>query len=98
MRDTIAMYRSGPVCTRGPHLIVTTIIEAKANFSALVERAARGEEIVISRAGKPVAVLLPYSRATGTRQPGKLRGQIRIADDFDSLPDEIADAFGISGS
>jgi prevent-host-death family protein len=75
-------------------MVVNTITEAKAQLSALVERAARGEEIIISKSGTPVAVLAPYSSATGVRQPGRLRGKIRIADDFDTLPGDIADAFG----
>lgn len=75
-------------------MVVQTITEAKAQLSALVDRAAHGEEVIISKAGKAVAVLLPYSRATAARQPGRLRGKIRIADDFDTLPDDIADAFG----
>lgn len=75
-------------------MVVNTITEAKAQLSALVERAASGEEIIISKAGKAVAVLVPYNRATGVRQPGRLRGKIRIADDFDSLPEDIASAFG----
>jgi len=73
-------------------MVVQTITEAKAQLSALVDRAAQGEEV--SKAGKAVAVLLPYSRASAARQPGRLRGKIRIADDFDTLPDDIADALG----
>lgn len=75
-------------------MTVNTITEAKAQLSALVDRAANGEEIIISKAGKAMAVLVPYSRATTVRRPGRLRGQIHIADDFDTLPDDIAAAFG----
>jgi len=74
-------------------MVVNTITEAKAQLSALVDRASRGEEIIISKAGKAVAVLVPYSRASTARVPGRLRGKIRIADDFDSLPGEIAESF-----
>lgn len=74
-------------------MVINTITEAKAQLSALVDRAAGGEEIIISKAGKAVAALVPYSRATGVRKPGRLRGKIRIADDFDTLPEDIADAF-----
>jgi prevent-host-death family protein len=76
-------------------MVVNTITEAKAQLSALVERAAGGEEIVISKAGKAVAVLVAYNPSTGVRRPGRLRGKIRIADDFDTLPEDIADAFGV---
>ena len=74
-------------------MVVNTITEAKAQLSALVDGAAGGEEIIISKAGKAVAVLVPYTRATGVRRPGRLRGKIKISDDFDTLPEDIAAAF-----
>jgi prevent-host-death family protein len=76
-------------------VIVNSITDAKAQLSALVERAANGEEIIISKAGKPVAVLAPYERATRARRPGRLRGRITIAPDFDELPADLAERFGI---
>lgn len=69
------------------------IYEAKTQLSSLVERAAAGEEIVIARSGKPVARLMPLERASFRRTPGVLRGQLRIAEDFDELPAELAAAF-----
>lgn len=76
---------------------MVNIHEAKTHFSRLVERAARGEEIVIARAGKPVARLGPY-RPTRTRKPGGWEGQVRIGADFDELPPEVAAAFrGVKG-
>jgi len=78
-------------------MVVNTITEAKAHLSSLVDRAAEGEEIIISKAGKAVAVLLPYHQAPGTRQPGRLRGKINIHEDFDTLPEDIARAFGEEG-
>ena len=77
---------------------VTNISEAKAQLSALIERVLTGEEIIIGKAGKPVARLVKYERPTGPRQPGALRGRIRIAEDFDELPEDLRDAFGMSGS
>jgi prevent-host-death family protein len=77
---------------------VTNISEAKAQLSALIERVLTGEEIIIGKAGKPVARLVKYERPTGPRQPGALRGRILIAEDFDVLPDDLQDAFGMSGS
>jgi prevent-host-death family protein len=70
--------------------------EAKTHLSRLIERVAAGEEITLARAGRPVARLVPYDRRTAARQPGLLRGQIRMAPDFDSpaVQDEIADLFG----
>jgi antitoxin (DNA-binding transcriptional repressor) of toxin-antitoxin stability system len=59
-----------------------------------VNEVAAGEEIVIARAGKPVARLLPYAPRREPRQPDLLKGQIWIAEDFDEpLPEEIMAAF-----
>ena len=76
-------------------MVINTISEAKAQLSALLERVQAGEEVIIAKAGKPVARLLPYTEHRRPRQPGALRGRIRIADDFDDLPDDIARAFGV---
>jgi prevent-host-death family protein len=69
--------------------------EAKTKLSQLVERAEAGEDIVIARNGKPVARLVAVaSTASLASVRGAWRGRVRIADDFDALPDDIADAFG----
>jgi len=74
------------------------IHEARTHLSRLVERAEAGEEILIARAGRPAARLVPVS-AKGERTLGTLRGRIRIGDDFDDpLPPEIAAAFGCDES
>ena len=52
---------------------IKTIREAKANFSALIEKVLAGEEIIISKSGKPVAKLIRYERHWEARQPGALR-------------------------
>jgi prevent-host-death family protein len=69
--------------------------EAKTKLSQLVERAEAGEDIVITRNGKPVARLaaLAQTNALATVH-GALRGRVHFADDFGELPDDIADAFG----
>ena len=68
--------------------------EAKTHFSRLVERAADGEEIIIAKAGKPVARLVPLAPGGAPRVPGAWRGRVVIHDDFDDpLPEEIAAAF-----
>jgi prevent-host-death family protein len=69
------------------------IHEAKTQLSRLVERAAAGEEIIISKAGRPVARLGPIPRTVTPRKPGRWRGRVVIHDDFDQLPPEIAAAF-----
>lgn len=76
-------------------MIVNTITEAKAQLSALIERVQRGEEVIINKAGKPIAVLLAYKKYPKKREPGALRGKIKIAPDFDELPTDIAEAFGV---
>jgi prevent-host-death family protein len=69
---------------------------AKAQFSHLVDRAAAGEEIIIAKAGMPVARLVPLNPATARpkRVLGSLAGQLVIPEDFYApLPDEVLDAF-----
>jgi len=69
---------------------------AKTHLSALVEEAAAGEEIVIAKAGKPIARLVPLEKKKFDRKPGRLKGLIRMHANFDDpLPPEIAAAFGI---
>lgn len=70
------------------------IHEAKTQFSKLIEAVAQGEEIVIAKAGKPAARLVPVQAAKPVRVPGALKGKMRIADDFDAaLPDVLQAAF-----
>jgi len=76
---------------------VTTvnIHEAKTHLSRLVEQAAAGEEIIIARAGKPVARLVALEKAKlPPRQFGSMKGQFEVPDDFDApLPPEVLDLF-----
>jgi prevent-host-death family protein len=74
---------------------VTNISEAKAQLSALIEKVLAGEEIIIGKAGKPVAKLIRYEKGQGERQPGALKGKIKIAADFDVLPEDMARPFGM---
>lgn len=67
--------------------------QAKTHLSRLLQRVEAGEEIVIDRAGKPVARLAPLPRPQVRRQPGRWRGQVWIADDFDETPDWLIAAF-----
>jgi len=74
--------------------VIYNLYEAKTSLSRLVDRAARGEEIILSKAGKPMAKLVPFHQSPEPRQPGGWEGRVRISDDFDSpLPPEIEDAF-----
>ncbi len=69
--------------------------EAKTKLSQLVERAEAGEDIVIARNGTPVARLVPVAATSSLASVrGAWRGRVKIAEDFDELPDDIAEAFG----
>jgi prevent-host-death family protein len=66
------------------------IHQAKTELSKLVERAEAGEEIIIARAGKPAAKLVPLTRFHGHRRLGLLDGKFRIPDDFNApLPESV---------
>jgi prevent-host-death family protein len=71
---------------------VKSLYEAKTHLSALVDRAATGEEIIIAKNGVSMAKLVPLEKGTAKRRPGGWKGQIWIADDFDApLPDDLLD-------
>jgi prevent-host-death family protein len=74
---------------------LANISEAKAQLSALIEKVLAGEEVIIGKAGKPVARLVKYENNRNVRQPGALKGKIKISDDFDELPEDIMKAFGM---
>ena len=68
--------------------------EAKTHLSRLLTRVEAGEEIIISKAGKPIARLVPWNQDVKQRTPGLDSGLFSVPDDFDApLPREIMDAF-----
>jgi prevent-host-death family protein len=68
---------------------MVNVHEAKTHFSRLLERAARGEEVIIAKAGKPVARLIPFA-TPADRRLGQDAGRVTIAADFDApLPEEL---------
>jgi prevent-host-death family protein len=74
--------------------VVINLYEAKSRLSALVERAAAGEEIIIAKAGHPKARLVPFQPAKQLREPGGWEDKLWIAGDFDEpLPPDILTAF-----
>ncbi|GJG86982.1 hypothetical protein tb265_21630 [Gemmatimonadetes bacterium T265] len=91
-------YRPKRPSPRSPRVSEPTTLnlyEAKTHLSDLVDRAAAGEEIVIAKAGTPMARLvpLPAPDKPPLRKPGLLKGKIWVADDFDDpLPPDIQDA------
>ena len=73
---------------------VINVHDAKTHFSKLLARVAAGEEIVIGRAGTPVAKLVPLSPPRTPRIPGSARGQVVLSPDFDApLPEELLAEF-----
>jgi prevent-host-death family protein len=70
------------------------IHEAKTHLSKLLERVAIGEEVVIAKAGKPVAKLVPIPSERPHFRLGSAKGEFTVPDDFnDPLPKEIEDLF-----
>jgi prevent-host-death family protein len=70
------------------------IHEAKTTLSRLVDEVSGGEVIVLAKAGRPVAKLVPITEGRKPRKPGYLKGKIKLAADFDApLPDEILETF-----
>jgi prevent-host-death family protein len=74
---------------------ITDIREAESHLPQLIERALGGEEVIIAEAGTPVVRLVPIRPDDSPRRGGQWKGRVRIADDFDALPDDVAAAFGI---
>ena len=78
-------------------MITANIHEAKTNLSSLLQHVLAGEEVIIQKAGKPIARLMPYEapkpEPKKPRVPGAWKGQVWMADDFDELPEDVAAAF-----
>lgn len=71
--------------------------DAKTHFSKFLQRVMEGEEVVIAKAGRPVARLEPYAASTGDRIPGRYAGQFQVPDDFDApVPADIQAAIEAS--
>ena len=71
-----------------------TLYQAKTHLSALVERVAKGEVIVIAKSGKPKALLVPLDDLRAMRKPGQGKGQWHVGPHFDApLPPDILNAF-----
>ena len=72
---------------------IVNMHEAKSTLSRLVEQALKGDEIVVSKAGQPLVRLVPVARTAKQRRPGRWKGKVWMARDFNSLPEDILDAF-----
>jgi len=76
-------------------MATVTIRKAKADLSRLIQRACRGEEIVICRGKKPVVRLVALRDAQGNRKPGAWKGKLKVGPEFfEPLPPEELDAWG----
>jgi prevent-host-death family protein len=75
-------------------MTTVNIHDAKTHFSRLVDRASAGEDIIIAKAGRPVARLVRYAESSHGRRLGSMAGQFTVPDDFDRLgADEIEALF-----
>jgi len=71
-----------------------TVHEAKTNLSKLIEKARRGEDVIIARGAIPVVRLVPIGEVQGRRQPGALRAKLRVGPEFfEPLPAEELSAW-----
>jgi len=78
----------------GEAMRTVNVHQAKTHLSRLLEDVEGGEEIVIARAGRPVARLMPLLEQGEARQPGALRGRLWLAVDFDEpLPERASNPF-----
>ncbi|OGT46750.1 MAG: antitoxin [Gammaproteobacteria bacterium RIFCSPHIGHO2_12_FULL_41_20] len=67
---------------------------AKTHLSKLIDSVMHGEEIIIAKAGKPAAKLVPITLTKSKRKPGALKGKIKISADFDApLPESLLNQF-----
>lgn len=67
--------------------------EAKTNLSKLIDLVLKGEEVIICKAGNPVAKLVPFREKKKNRVPGALKGKITVEKDFDKLPADFMEYF-----
>ena len=73
---------------------ITNISEAKSSLSSLIAQVEKGHKVIIGKAGKPVAMLVPYRVDTTPRKlGGTWSGKVKMAHDFDTLPPELTEAF-----
>ena len=69
-------------------MTTVNIHEAKTHLSRLIEQAARGEPVIIAKAGKPIVKLVPVDAPAKPRRIGFMAGEIKVPDDFDTMGQE----------
>lgn len=73
--------------------MICNVHQAKTQLSRLLTEVEAGEEVIIARAGRPVARLVAYEPAAEPRRPGAFRGRITVPADFDTTPGDLLDDF-----
>jgi prevent-host-death family protein len=69
---------------------IINVFEAKTRLSEILEQVAKGEEVILGKHGRPVAILSPYRNKASKRKLGTLKGQYKMSEDFDEpLPPEF---------
>lgn len=81
------------VCDVQMPAMIRSIAEAKSHFSAIVDQSSCGKLFVICRAGRPLVTVSKYVAPKAKRRPDSLKGKIKMAEDFDALPEGFAEAF-----
>ncbi len=74
-------------------MLTVNMHDAKSQLSKLVEQALSGEDVVIAKAGIPAVRLVPVQRNQAERKPGRFKGKVTLAPDFDETPEEVIAAF-----
>ncbi len=74
-------------------MLIFNIHQAKSQLSKLIEATLTGKEVVIAKAGKPVAKLVAYKEKKALRKPGLWKGKVWISDDFNDEDEEINKLF-----
>lgn len=76
-------------------MYITNISDAKSSLSKLIEKVLQGEEVIIGKAGKPIAKLIPFELDPSPRTlgAGSWAGKIKISDNFDDQSDEVESLF-----
>ena len=75
---------------------VLTLSDAKARFSEIVEKVMNGDEIIVTRMGRPVVRITRFTASAEPRKLGDLAGQIRMSEDFDDWPSDLQEALGMT--
>ena len=73
--------------------MLVNVYEAKAQLSSLIDKATKGEEVILGKAGIPLVKLVPYKASDPLKSRGMFAGKIDIAEDFDETPEWLIDGF-----